>query len=232
MFNETNHVKISIIIPVFNEVNYIETILNKINIEKRNLNLQIIVSDDGSNDGTEKFLESNTHLFDLITTSKLNQGKGSAINKALHLASGEITIIQDADLEYDPKDYVKLLKVFKEVNADAVYGNRFNNNDYERLHYFSHKIANLIITLLVNCITNINFSDVECGLKAFKTEILKEIDLKEKSFGFEIEITKKIVKKKLNIFQVPVSYNGRSYFEGKKIKLKDAFRAIYCIFKY
>jgi glycosyltransferase involved in cell wall biosynthesis len=232
MIREINNIKTSIIIPVFNEFNYIETILNKINIEKKNLNLEIIVSDDGSNDGTEKFLESNTHLYDLITTSKLNQGKGNAINNALHLASGEITIIQDADLEYDPKDYVKFLKVFREVNADVVYGNRFNNNEYERLHYFSHKIANTIITLLVNCITNINFSDVECGLKAFKTKILKEINLKEKSFGFEIEITKKIVKKKMKIFQVPVNYNGRSYSEGKKIKLKDAFRALYCIFKY
>lgn len=225
-------IKISIIIPVFNEKDYIETLLNYVNLKKKELNLQIVVSDDGSFDGTYDFLINNKNLYDNLVRSDNNDGKGSAIKKALLCVDGDITIIQDADLEYSPNDYNKLINPFKFLGADVVYGNRFSNHEFERLHYFSHKIANLFFTVLVNCLTNINFSDVECGYKAFKTSVLKSIPLREKSFGFEIEITKKISRLNLKIFQVPVSYNGRSYSEGKKIKFIDALRALYCIFRY
>ena len=225
-------IKVSIIIPVFNEINFIEEVLKKVNLKKKQLNLQIIVSDDGSNDGTENFLKNNKNLFDNLVRSENNEGKGSAIKKALLYSDGDVIIIQDSDLEYDPNDYDKILQPFIFSNADVVYGNRFCNNKFERVHYFSHRIANFALTTLVNFFTNINFSDVECGFKAFKTSVLKNISLFEKSFGFEIEVTKKISKLNLKIFQVPVSYNGRSYSEGKKIKFIDALRALYCVVRY
>ena len=224
--------KITIIIPCFNEKNFIREILRKVNNQRKDLDLQITVSDDGSDDGTYEFLLNNKSLYDDLIRNDINSGKGSAIKKAIDKIKGDVTIIQDADLEYSPTEYKKLIFPILELNADITYGNRFSNYDYERLHYFSHRIANFLLTLLVNIFTNVNFKDVECGFKVFKTNILKNITINENSFGFEIEITKKICKKGYKIFQVPVSYNGRSYSDGKKIKLKDAFRALYCILRY
>ena len=171
-------------------------------------------------------------MYDAVIRSDVNEGKGAALKKTTDRIDGKIIIIQDSDLEYDPEEYEKLIYPILNLGADIVYGNRFNNNKYERVHMFSHKVANFIITFLVNLSTNVNFKDVECGFKVFKSNIFKSINLCEKSFGFEIEITKKICKEDNKIFQVPVSYNGRSYKDGKKIRLKDAFRAVYCIFKY
>ena len=224
--------KITIIIPCFNEKNSISEILKKVNDQKKDLNLQIIVSDDGSNDGTYEFLLNNEFLYDDLIRNNTNSGKGFAIKKAIDKIKGDIVIIQDADLEYSPTEYKRLIFPILELDADITYGNRFSNYSYERLHYFSHRIANFLLTLLVNIFTNVNFRDVECGFKVFKTDILKSIIIHEKSFGFEIEITKKICKRGCKIFQVPVSYNGRSYSDGKKIKLKDAFRALYCVLRY
>jgi glycosyltransferase involved in cell wall biosynthesis len=224
--------KITIIIPVFNEINYIETILKRVNLQKKNFNIQIIVSDDASYDGTYEFLKNNQNLYDHLVKGCNNEGKGSAIKRAIDYIEGDITIIQDADLEYNPEDYKNLLRPFTDLDADVVYGNRFAVKDYQRVHMFSHKIANAIITTATNFFTNVNFSDVETGYKCFNTKILKSITLAERSFGFEIEITKKICKLKTKIFEVPVSYNGRSYAEGKKIRFKDALRALYCIFRY
>jgi glycosyltransferase involved in cell wall biosynthesis len=224
--------KISIIIPVFNEINYIEAVLRKVNLQKKKFNLQIIVSDDSSNDGTYEFLLNNEFLYDKLIRAELNKGKGAAIKKAMNYIDGDITIIQDADLEYNPEDYKNLLVPFRDLDADVVYGNRFSGKDYQRLHMFSHKIANKIITLTTNVFTNVNFSDVETGYKCFKSKLFKNITLYESSFGFEIEITKKICKLKAKIFEVPISYNGRSYDEGKKIRFKDALRALYCVLKY
>ncbi len=225
--------KVSIIIPVYNEKDYIVEILNRVNEQKKIIDLEIIVSDDCSNDGTLEILKENPNLYDSLITASKNQGKGNAIAKSISEVKGDIVIIQDADLEYNPKDYSKIIYPFLELGADVVYGNRFVNDGYQRLHYFFNKVANRIITLITSLITNINFSDVEVGYKAFKSEIIKKIDIKEKSFGFEIEITKKISKiKNIKIFEVPVNYNGRSFNEGKKIRLKDAFVAIYCIFRY
>jgi glycosyltransferase involved in cell wall biosynthesis len=223
---------VTVIIPVFNEINYIETILKRVNLQKKNFNIQIIVSDDASNDGTYDFLLSNKNLYDKLIRSINNEGKGAAIRKAADYIKNDITIIQDADLEYNPEDYEDLLKPFIDLDADVVYGNRFSSKNFQRVHMFSHKIANTIITNMTNLFTNVNFSDVETGYKCFKTKILKSIKLRELSFGFEIEITKKICKLQCKIFEVPISYNGRSYSEGKKIKLKDALRAFYCILRY
>ena len=225
--------KVSVIIPVYNENNYILEILNRVNEQKKIIDMQIIVSDDCSNDGTLEKLKENSNLYDDLITSSRNLGKGNAISKSILQVKGDIIIIQDADLEYSPKDYAKIIFPFAELGADVVYGNRFTNNGYQRLHYFFNKVANRIITLMTSLITNINFSDVEVGYKAFKTDIIRTIDIKEKSFGFEIEITKKVSKiKNIKIFEVPIDYNGRSFEEGKKIRLKDAFVAIYCIFRY
>jgi glycosyltransferase involved in cell wall biosynthesis len=224
---------VSIIIPVYNEKNYIIKTLNRVNEKKKIIDLEIIVSDDCSDDGTLEILKENKHLYDKLVTSNKNLGKGSAISNSLSFINGDITIIQDADLEYNPEDYKKLIYPFVNLEADVVYGNRFGSSNYQRLHYFYNKIANKIITLITCFITNINFSDVEVGYKAFKSEILRKIKIEEKSFGFEIEITKKISKiKNIKIFEVPINYAGRSLEEGKKIRLKDAFTAIYCIFKY
>ena len=225
--------KVSIIIPVYNEKDYIVEILNRVNEQKKIIDLEIIVSDDCSNDGTLEILKENPNLYDCLITASKNQGKGSAITQSISRVKGDVIIIQDADLEYNPKDYSKLIFPFLELGADVVYGNRFVNDGYQRLHYFLNKVANKIISLTTSLITNINFSDVETGYKAFRTDIIKEIKIKEKSFGFEIEITKKISKiKNIKIFEVPINYNGRSFEEGKKIRLKDAFVAIYCIFRY
>jgi len=225
--------KLSIIIPCYNEVNTIELIINKI-FQSVKLEFQIIIVDDFSTDGSiEKINEiKKKYNLDVILNNK-NYGKGYSIRQGILISNGDIILIQDADLEYDPKDYSKIIYPFLKLGADVVYGNRFANNGYQRLHYFLNKVANRIITLITSLITNINFSDVEVGYKAFRSEIFKKIDIKEKSFGFEIEITKKISKiKNIKIFEVPVNYNGRSFNEGKKIGLKDAFVAIYCIFKY
>jgi len=224
--------KLSIIIPVFNEINYIEVILKKVNLQKKKFDMQIIVSDDCSNDGTYEFLLNNKHLYNQLVKGESNKGKGAAIKRAMNFIDGDITIIQDADLEYNPEDYKNLLLPFYRLDADVVYGNRFSGKNYQRVHLFSHKIANKIITLATNFFTNINFSDVETGYKCFKTKIFKNILLNETSFGFEIEITKKISKLNAKIFEVPISYNGRNYNEGKKIRFKDALRALYCVLKY
>ena len=162
-----------------------------------------------------------------------NFGKGKAIQTALYEKLNDIIIIQDADLEYNPKDYKQLIKPFVEANADVVYGSRFiGNNEYTRIHLFWHYIANKILTFICNIFTNLNMTDMETGYKCFRKETILDLKLKERSFGIEPEITIKLAKKKFVFYEVPISYAGRSYEEGKKIGLKDAFRAIYSIFKY
>jgi len=231
-----NNTKISIIIPCYNEINTIDIILKKItlNLKKYNFdNYEIIVVDDCSYDGTkEKLKNSNINGLKIFFHEK-NLGKGAAIHTAIKYISGEIIIIQDADLEYNPHDYKKLLTPFFETDADVVYGSRFiGGGKYVRIHFFWHYLANKIITLTCNLFTNLNLTDVETGYKVFKVSCINNIKLVEKSFSFEPEITIKFAKKKYRFFEVPISYNGRSYEEGKKIGLKDAFIAFKAILLY
>lgn len=223
---------ISIIIPAYNEENTIIDILKKVNSERENFNLEIIVSDDKSSDGTRDLLTKNKSLYDKLIMSDKNNGKGSAIINALKEATGDYVLIQDADLEYDPTDYKKLISPIIKDNADVVYGSRFQGSDPKRILYFTHRFANFIITILVNILTNINFSDVETGYKLVKTSILKDLDLKEKTFAFEIETTMKLAKRKIKFYEVGINYFGRTYQEGKKIGFKDGIIALYKIFYY
>ena len=224
--------KITVLIPVFNEINTIELILKKIK-ENKNLELEIIVIDDNSSDGTYELLEKiiNKYQIKLIKNS-INKGKGFSIREGLKLATGKIIIIQDADLEYDPTDYNKLISPILKNKADVVYGTRFSGSGERKVHFFWHTIANQILTFLCNIKTNLNLTDMECGYKAFKTEIMKNIDLKENRFGFEPEITIKLARNKNSFYEVSVNYYGRSYEEGKKITFIDALRALYIILIY
>ena len=224
--------KISVIVPCYNEEKYIIEVLNKINLQKNTFNIEIIVSDDKSTDNTLDILKNSSNLYDKLVIGEVNKGKGAAIKLALEKVTGDITLIQDADLEYSPEDYKKLLLPFFEKKADVVYGSRFSGSSEKRILYFHHRIANFLITLFSNLLTNLNFQDIETGYKVFKTDILKRLNLKEDSFGFEVEVTQKIAKLNLKIFEVGISYSGRTYLEGKKITTIDAFKAIYCIIKY
>ena len=203
--------KISIIIPCFNEEKFIIETLKKVNKQRENFDIQIIVSDDCSTDKTIDLLNKNTNLYDDIIISERNKGKGSAIKNAIPLIKGDITLIQDADLEYNPKDYTSLFNPFIEDDADVVYGTRFGSGKKVRIFYYINRVANFFITNLVNSLTNINYTDVETGFKAIKTKYLKQLNLQENTFTIEIEITMKISKiKLLKIFEVGISYSGRT----------------------
>ena len=229
--------KLSIIIPCYNEKKSIEEILRRVNQSLKNYEIskyEILIVDDFSNDGTIGILKNLENREKIqIHYHDTNLGKGAAIHTALKYITGDITLIQDADLEYDPLDYDKLLVPFFEVNADVVYGSRFlGGGKYVRIHFFWHYLANKILTFICNLFVNLNLSDMETGYKAFKTSALKSIELIEKSFSFEPEVTIKLSKKKYKFFEVPITYNGRSYEEGKKIGLKDAFIALKTIILY
>ena len=227
--------KLNVIIPCYNEKNTIEIIIDKVlNVNIEPHEKKIIVIDDHSNDGSTDILKKYENKNDIeILYHEKNYGKGKAIRSGLTKVEEGLVLIQDADLEYNPRDYKKLLKPFEEANADVVYGSRFlGGQEYSRIHYFWHFIANKILTFLCNFFTNLNMTDMETGYKVFKKENIDKIDLLEDSFGIEPELTVKLAKQKLRFFEVPISYNGRSYAEGKKIGLSDAFKAIYCIVKY
>jgi len=230
---KSEYPKITIIIPCYNEERTIENVISQVELNISQ-NTEIIVIDDFSSDGSVEILKNiaNSNRIKLIE-KKLNEGKGSCIHMGLEQAKGDIIIIQDADLEYSPNDYRKLLIPFEQANADVVYGSRFlGGGRYVRVHFFWHYLANKILTFLCNLFTNLNMTDMETGYKVFKRSAIEKINLKEKSFGFEPEVTIKLAKKKYKFFEVPISYNGRSYEEGKKIGLKDAFIAVFCIIKY
>jgi glycosyltransferase involved in cell wall biosynthesis len=226
--------KLSIIIPCYNEVATIQKILSL--IEACNYpNKEIIIVDDNSNDGTKEKL-----LYEIEPTGKvskiiyhnINKGKGAAIRSGIFFSSGDLVIIQDADLEYDPNEYQKLVNPIINDKADVVFGSRFLGSNEHRVLYFWHRIGNGFITLLSNIFTNLNLTDIEVCYKVFRRDIIKKIKIEEDRFGFEPEITAKVSKLNCRIYEVGVSYNGRTYKEGKKIGWKDGFRAIYCILKY
>ena len=226
--------KLSVIIPCYNEIHTVEKILNK--IKKLSINkIEIILVDDFSNDGTREKIHNkikNKNLADKILYHDINLGKGAAIRTGIKAATGEIIIIQDADLEYDPIEYLKLIKPIMDKKADVVYGSRFLGESEHRVLYFWNRVANAILTTLSNMFTNINLTDMETCYKVFKADIIKNIEIEENRFGLEPEITAKISKLKCKIYEVGISYHGRTYDEGKKIGWQDAFKAIYCIFKY
>jgi glycosyltransferase involved in cell wall biosynthesis len=224
--------KISVIIPCFNEHKTINTILDKLK-NLSNFNKEIIIVDDFSNDGTKEILQKIENSDEIRTIfNEKNFGKGYCIKKGIEEASGDIIIIQDADLEYDPTDIPKLINPIKNGDADVVYGSRFTGSDEKRVLFYWHSLGNKFLTTLSNMFSNLNLTDMECCYKAFKKEIIKEINLKENRFGFEPEVTAKISKKDIKIFEVGIKYFGRKYSEGKKITWVDGFRAIYCIIFY
>jgi glycosyltransferase involved in cell wall biosynthesis len=230
---------LSIIIPVFNESNTIVLLLDKIKVVKLNGNLSkdIIVIDDGSTDNTYdvilKYISENKFLNIRLISHDINKGKGSAIHSGINLAMGEYLIIQDADLEYDPEEYNLLLNPIIKGKADVVFGSRFIGGNPHRILFFWHSIGNKFLTFLSNVFTNLNLTDMESGYKVFDSNIIKNLKLKEKRFGFEPEITAKISRiPNIRIYEVGISYYGRTYSEGKKINWKDGFRAIFCIIKY
>ena len=228
--------KLSIIIPCYNEKATINIILKKVidSLESEKiLNYEIIIVDDHSTDGTIDILKKLNQEKISVYFHEKNLGKGGAIQTGIKHISGDIILIQDADLEYDPFDYKKLLLPFFETNADVVYGSRFlGGGKYVRTHFFWHYIANKILTFVCNLFINLNLTDMETGYKVFKSSVLRSITIKENSFSFEPEVTIKLAKKKYKFFEVPITYNGRSYEEGKKIGLKDAFIALKTIILY
>jgi glycosyltransferase involved in cell wall biosynthesis len=224
--------KVSIIIPCYNEVHTIEEIITKVQNEKL-YNKEIILIDDGSNDGTLDIIKAKLESkIDHLILNNKNYGKGYSVRKGIEVATGDIILIQDADLEYDPEDYKKLLEPIINGNADVVYGSRFIGGEERRVFLFWHSIANYWLTKLSNLFTNLNLTDMEVCYKCFRAQIIKNIKLNENRFGFEPEITAKISKKNLRIFEVGVKYYGRNYLQGKKINWKDAVSAIRCILLY
>ena len=223
--------KLSIIIPCYNEINTIEELIERVqasSVESK----EIIIIDDFSTDGTREFLNTLEDDSIKLIFNTQNLGKGAAISKGIQFATGDISIIQDADLEYDPNEYEQIIMPIVLNKADVVFGSRFQGAQPHRVVYFWHRVGNGLLTLLSNILTDLNLTDMETCYKAFRTEILKSIEIKEKRFGFEPEITAKVAKMKIRIYEVGISYYGRTYEEGKKIGWKDGFRAIWCIIKY
>lgn len=222
--------KLSIIIPVYNEVNNIQEIVKRVHATK--LATEIVIVDDGSKDGTRDVLQKMDGKKKVhVILHEKNQGKGAAVVTGLKAALGDVFLIQDADLEYDPRDYPALLKPIEEGLADVVYGSRFLGGPH-RVTMFWHLVANQLLTAMTNILYNTILTDMETGYKVFRREVIDGMTIRAKSFNFEPEFTAKILKRNYRIFEVQISFNPRDYTQGKKIKLKDAFEAVWALLKY
>jgi len=224
--------KLSVVMPVYNERNTVREVVERVLAVP--LDLEIICVDDGSSDGSPTILTDlqAQHARVRVFVQPRNMGKGAALRRGIQEATGDFVLIQDADLEYDPGDYPALLEPLQQGKADVVYGSRFLGAAPHRVLYFWHSVGNRILTLLSNCLTNINLTDMETCYKVFRRDIIQSIPIEENRFGFEPEITVKVAKRKLRIYEVGISYWGRTYEEGKKINWKDGFRALWCLLKY
>ena len=223
--------KVSIIIPCFNEKNTVEALLDNVNQDSL-FDKEIIVIDDFSTDGTREILKKINDKYTKLILNESNCGKGYCIQKGIKEANGDIILIQDADLEYSPTDYKKLIDPITNGDADVVFGSRFVGSQQTRVLYFWHTVGNKFLTILSNMFTNLNLTDMECCYKVFKKDVIHKIRLKENRFGFEPEVTAKLSKMNIKIYEVGVKYFGRKYSEGKKISWKDGFAAIYHIIRY
>ncbi len=222
--------KLSVIVPVYNEIVTLEEIVRA--VRSVDVPKEIIIVDDCSTDGTRDLYPQLESLVDKIVLFDKNQGKGAAIREGLRHVTGDYVVVQDADLEYSPDEYHDLLQPLLEDKADVVYGSRFLGGQPHRVLYFWHSVANHFLTLLSNMFTNLNLTDMETCYKMFRTSVIKQIEIEENRFGFEPEITAKLARMRVRFYEIGISYYGRTYEEGKKIGLKDAFRAVWCILKY
>lgn len=226
--------KLSIVIPIYNEAATLEHLVNKVAAVDAGVEKELVLVDDCSKDATREVMKKleAAHPDWKFAYHEVNQGKGAALHTGFKIATGDLVIIQDADLEYDPEEYPKLLMPILRGHADVVYGSRFLGGEAHRVVYFWHYVGNKFLTTFSNMMTNINLTDMEVCYKVFKKEVLDSLTLKEKRFGFEVEVTAKVARGRWVIYEVPISYYGRSYAEGKKITWRDGFQAIWCIIKY
>jgi glycosyltransferase involved in cell wall biosynthesis len=224
--------KLTVVIPVYNESATLRQVVEKVLAVP--FDMEVVCVDDGSTDGTREILAEMAGLHPQLQVllQPGNRGKGAALRRGIQEASGDFVIIQDADLEYDPADYSLLLEPLIEDKADVVYGSRFQGGRPHRVLYFWHSVANFLLTLLSNCLTNMNLTDMETCYKVFRREVIQSIPIEEDRFGFEPEITVKIAKRRLRIYEVGITYWGRTYEEGKKIRWTDGVRALWCLLKY